>query len=306
MSTITTAMIKELREATGAGPLDCKKALEASGGDMAAAKDALREKGMATALKKTERVMNAGRVVVAAADDAVAMVEVKCETDFVSNTPDVRSLAQRLAEQVLADPALTSAEAVLAAPYAAEAGPPVAQVVQALIGKLGENIAVRAARYAAAPDSVLEGYTHGGGLAGEFGPGEGRVGVLIEVAADPAKADRAALQALAHDLALHITVAAPRYVGAGDIPAAVLEEQRTRLTEELATDSKPEAIKAKIIQGRLDKFTQAACLLPQPFIRDDSVTVEQLLKQRGEALGTPVTVRRFVRLEPGEAVSSQQ
>src|SRR5687767_4429889 len=281
MSTITTAMIRELREATGAGPLDCKKALEASGGDMAAAKDALREKGMATALKKTERVMNAGRVVVAATDAAVALLEVKCETDFVSNTPDVRTLAQRLAEQVLADPALTSAEAVLAAPYVGEAGTPVAQVVQALIGKLGRNIAVRAARYEAAPDSVLEGYVHGGGLAGEFGPGEGRVGVLIEVAAaDPARADREALQALAHDLALHITVAAPRYVGAGDIPAAVLEERRAKLAEELATDCKLEAIKAKIVQGRLDKFTQAVCLLPQPFIRDDSVPVEQLLLQR--------------------------
>ncbi len=301
MSTITTAMIKELREATGAGPLDCKKALEASGGDMAAAKDALREKGMATALKKTERVMNAGRVVVAATDAAVAMLEVKCETDFVSNTPDVRSLAQRLAEQVLADPALISAEAVLAAPYAGEAGTPVAQVVQALIGKLGENIAVRAARYEAAPDSVLEGYVHGGGLAGEFGPGEGRVGVLIEVAAaDSARANRAALKALAHDLALHITVAAPRYMGAGDIPAAVLEEQRAKLAEELLTNSKPEAIKAKIIQGRLYKFIQAVCLLPQPFIRDDSVTVEQLLQQRA------ARVVRFTRLEPAEAVGSKQ
>ena len=178
MSTITTAMIKELREATGAGPLDCKKALEASGGDMAAAKDALREKGMAMALKKTERVMNAGRVVVAAADAAVALVEVKCETDFVSNTPDAR------------------------------------------------------------------------------------------------------------------------YVGAYNIPAAVLEEQRAKLTEELATDSKPETIKAKIVQGRLDKFTQAVCLLPQPFIRDDRVTVEQLLQQRG------ARVVRFTRLEPAEAVGS--
>jgi elongation factor Ts len=178
----------------------------------------------------------------------------------------------------------------------------VAQVVQALIGKLGENVAVRVARYEAAPNSVLEGYVHGGGLAGEFGPNEGRVGVLLALsAADLGPANRAAYQALAHDLALHITVHAPRYVADSDIPAAELEEQRARLAEELVADKKPEAIKAKIVQGRLDKFTQAVCLLPQPYLRDDSLTVAQLLERH------QAKVERFVRFEPAEnAVGSGQ
>ncbi len=299
MTTITTALIKELREATGAGLLDCKKALEASGGDLTLAKDALRAKGLAQAMKKAERATLAGLVVVKSSADAAVAVEVKCETDFVASTPDFKRFTHRLAEQMLADPALTSGEAALAADFIDAPGIPVSEVLQSLIGKLGENMGVSAVRYAAGAGGVLEAYVHAGGLAGEFGPQEGRVAVLVEVAADdPARAGREALQALAHDLALHITVNSPRYVGPDDIPAAELDEQRARLTAELAAEKKPEAIKAKIVQGRLDKYLQAVCLLPQVFLRDDSLTIAQLLEKHGQALGTPLRVERFVRLEP--------
>jgi elongation factor Ts len=191
---------------------------------------------------------------------------------------------------------------LLRAEFAGAPGQSTAQVVRGLIGKLGENIIVwRAGRCVADAESVVAGYVHAGAVAGTYRPDEGRVGVLVKLQAQGNDlAQRPALLELAHDLALHIAAGKPRYVGAADMPAEVLDEERQRLRDELAGDSKPDTIKAKIIAGRLAKFTQAACLLEQPYLKDDTCTVEQFLAQKSAELGGRVSVESFVRLEAGE------
>lgn len=297
--TTTVALIKALREATGAGPLDCQKALQANDGDFEKAAHYLREKGLARAAQKTGRETSAGLVVVKSSGDSVCAVEVDCETDFVAFTEGFKAFAQRAADQVLADADLTGADKLLAAGFVDAPGQTTAEVVRGLVAKLGENVVVRrVARYTASAASRIEGYIHAGDLAGNYGPLEGRVGVLLELAAAGA-ADDPALGELAHALALHIAAAGPRYLVPEEIPADVLQKVRDDLRLELAAENKPEPIKQKIVEGRLDKFRQEACLLKQAFIKDDQLTIAELLQQKSQALGRPIAIRRFARFEVG-------
>jgi elongation factor Ts len=295
----TTALIKSLRESTGAGLLDCQKALQAHAGDVEKAAAYLREKGLAKAAKKADRETGAGLVIVKSAGPRVCAVEVDCETDFVARTDNFRAFVQRLADQVLADASLVDAAQVLAATHSDYPGQTTADTVQDLIAKLGENIVVRrVARYAASETSLVEGYIHAGELAGAYGPMEGRVGVLVELDAGSAlPAAREALQDLTHALALHIAAAGPRYLSPEEIPSDVLQNQRDRLMVSLAVENKSDSLKLEIVEGALAKFRQEICLLTQAFVKDDSRTIDQLLRQKGQALGGPISVKRFARFE---------
>jgi elongation factor Ts len=263
---ITTAMIKELWGATGASLMDCKKALQANDGNFEKAAEYLREKGLAKAAQKVSRETGAGLVIVKEAGDSICAVQINCETDFVGHTDDFKTFAHHVADQVLADASLTNAEKLLAADYVP--GKSIAVVTQEMISRLGENIIIRGvARYTSDNAStIVEGYVHAGALGGDYGPMEGRIGVLVELGANHA-VDRNLLRDLARDLNLHIAALNPAYLAPDDLPGDVTRNE--------------------------------ACLLKQAFVRDDRITIEELLQQKSREIGTPVTINRFVHFEVG-------
>ncbi|MBI5879233.1 MAG: elongation factor Ts [Chloroflexi bacterium] len=282
---ITTEMVKELRQRTGAGILDSKKALQDTQGDMQRAIDLLREKGLARAAKKAEREAKDGVIEARVGADGKrgVLVEVNCETDFVARTDAFRALAADLAGQVFdANP-----------PYATAADMPNVEQIKSAIAQLGENIQVRRiARYDVGEGaSALEVYVHAGG----------RVAVLVELSAQTSeKAQSAAFKALAHDIALQIAAIKPVYVRPEDVPAGVIESERAIYRAQLAEEKKPANVIERIIDGKLQKFYEDACLLNQPFIRDDKVKIAALIKQASGQLGEAVQVKRFVRFELGD------
>lgn len=298
--TITIAMIKDLRELTGAGIGECKRVLQDNDGDFEKAAEYLRKQGLAVVAKKAERQTKEGLVIVKTTPDAVCAVALACETDFVARTADFRALAHRLAEQVLADPNLTDSAKVLAAEFVDAPGKTVAAVLQEVISKMGENILLaNVARYRPTAEALVEGYIHVGAVEG-YAPQEGRVGVLVELRVDSdAPAVFEAAREIVHDLALQITALKPVYTTQDAIPETVLAEKRAEMLEQVLAANKPEHVIAKIIEGQLAKFYQEVCLEEQGFIREDDVTVGEWLRRKSEELGAHVSVARFARLAVG-------
>jgi elongation factor Ts len=262
---VTTVMIKQLKEASGAGILDCKRALDAAGGDMQQAADALREQGLARATRKAGRETGAGLVVVQATADAVCAVELDCETDFAAGTDAFRNLTHRIADQVLADVRMDDAGQTSAAAFIDAPGKTTATVIQELVGKLGENIVLRqVARYASDGMTIVEGYIHAGDVEAGYGPGEGRIGVLVELGVDDSAAiDQTKVKKLARNIALQIAFAQRR--------------------EESVDDGNP--------------ISAERWLLEQPYVRDEHMTVGQLIDRESSEAGGPISLRRFARFE---------
>ncbi|MEI2721324.1 MAG: translation elongation factor Ts [Gemmatimonadales bacterium] len=278
--TISTKDISELRARTGAGMMDCKKALEEANGDMALASELLRKKGIAKAEKRAGRDASQGLVVIEAAADGSlgAMVELNCETDFVARNEDFLALAKKLAAHALAtSPVGVSLEGFLAETMD---GTTIEEVVKLASGKTGEAVSVkRVAKF--------------GGAVGEYRHFNGQVGVLVEVAGVTGEA----ALALAREVALHIASADPIAVSTSDIPAELLDRERRIAEEQVAAEGKPEAIRAKIVDGKVKKFAADRALLEQPFIKDESVTVGAMVARLPGA-----SVVRFARFKVGEAV----
>jgi elongation factor Ts len=283
--TITAKDVAELRARTGAGILDCRKALEEAGGDMEKASELLRAKGIAKAEKRAGRSATQGVVVVEIAPDARsgAIVELNCETDFVARTADFQSLARELARHVLAKaPAgIADGSTLDDAPWSGDPSKTVGQVVKEVSGKTGEAMAFR--RYAKLdqPDGVVGQYLHHNGM----------VGVLVAMSGP---GDDAA-NAVARDVALHIASADPIGVRPEDIPGELLDRERRIAEEQVTQEGKPEQIRGKIVEGKLRKFVAERTLLEQPFVRDDTVTVGQLVTRAGKDL----SVTRFIRFQVG-------
>ncbi len=272
--------VAALRRATGAGMMDCKRALEETGGDVEAAKDWLRAQGITKQAKRSGRAAQQGAIDVAVDGSAGAVVELTCETDFVAKGADFRELAADLARQV-AERGDTDIESQ---PFE---GSTVADAVQALGAKLGENVGVgRIARYETA-DGLLDAYKH---VQNE----RGTIGVLVELGGvDPSDAKA---RGIAHDVALHVASAAPRYAGRDDVPADVVDHERKVLEELTRNEGKPEQAVPKIVEGRLNGFFKDNVLTEQPFIREPKTTVGKLV----ESLRADATIRRFVRFKIGE------
>lgn len=282
---ITTEMVKELRQRTGAGVLDSKRALQDTSGDMERAAELLREKGLVRAAKKAEREAKEGIVAVRRSREGKrgVLVEVNCETDFVARTEAFRALADELVSLI------ENAEP----PYATPADLPVAERIKAAIAQLGENIQVRRfARYDIADDNaVIETYAHTGG----------RVAVMLEMAAQTSAAARSAeFGTLAHDLALQIAALKPTYVRPEDVPPAVVDAERTAYRAQLADEKKPANIIDRIVDGKLQKFYEETCLMNQAFIREDKVKIGAVVKQAAGKIGEAIQIRRFARFELGE------
>jgi len=276
---ISAEDIAALRKQTGAGMLDCRTALQETGGDIEAAKDWLRTKGLAGAAKRAGREAQDGAVEVTVEGDVGAIVELNCETDFVAKGAEFRAIVAALATIV----AEQGEDELESRPYE---GGTVGDAVKQLGATLGENVGIgRVARIESA-DGIVDGYKH---VQNE----RGTIGVLVELGGvDPSDA-RA--QEVAHDVALHVASAAPQYVTRDDVPVDVLEKERAVLEELTRNEGKPEQALPKIVEGRLNGFYKNTVLVEQPFVRDPKTTVGKLV---GE-LGKDATIRRFVRIQVG-------
>jgi elongation factor Ts len=275
--TISATLVKELRERTGAGMMECKKALVETGGDLEAAIEHMRKQGLAKADKKAGRIAAEGLVIVTVSGDQrrAAVAEVNCETDFVAGGEDFRNFAQRVGDLVLATrPA--DLQALLAAPYN---GASVEETRRGLIAKIGENIGVR--RF-----EVVES----GGIVGTYVHGT-RIGVLVALEGGD--------EELARDLAMHIAASRPQYIDDSAIPGDFLAKEREILTEQAKGEGKPPEIMAKMVEGRLRKQLAEITLVGQPFVKDPDTTVGKLLAAQG------ATVKSFVRYEVGEGIEKK-
>jgi elongation factor Ts len=281
--TISAKDVAELRARTSAGMMDCKKALEEAGGDMTAAAEILRKKGIAKAEKRAGRSTSEGLVLISVPDNAAhgAMVELDCETDFVARTDDFRTIGRDLVTLALTGSATGTLDVDGAFLTQAYMGKTVGEFVKEASAKVGEAVTVRG----------VAAYKPANGVVGHYLHHNEQVGVIVEVAG----ATGAAAIALAKEIALHIASADPIAVAASDIPAETLDRERRIAEEQVAAEGKPEAIRAKIVDGKLKKFASDRALLEQLFIKDDSKTVGELVKAVPGA-----SVVRFARFKVGE------
>jgi elongation factor Ts len=276
---ITAAMVKELRERTGAGMMECKKALVDNNGDIEAAIEAMRKSGQAQAAKKAGRIAADGVVVIALGEQQAAIVEVNCETDFVAKDASFAAFADQVAGRAL-ELGATDVEALSAEPIEAGGETSVEQARQALIAKIGENIQVRRLVRFDDVQGQLHSYRHGV-----------RIGVVVEMEGGDAS--------LGKDIAMHIAASKPMCVSADDVPAEALAKEREIFRAQALASGKPEAIIDKITEGRVRKYLEEVTLLGQAFVKDQDTTVEKLLKQAG------ARVLRFARVEVGEGVEKR-
>ena len=283
MAQISAALVKQLRERTGSGMMECKKALEESDGDIEAAVESMRKAGLAKADKKAGRIAAEGAIVLRTATDgkAIALVEVNCETDFVAKGEDFQRFAGQVAERVLeADP--KDLEALLA--LLLEQDKSVDRVRRELVAKVGENINVRRFARVGSATGLLSGYLHGN-----------RIGVVVELVGGNPE--------LAKDIAMHVAASRPLYVSAEQVPAELLAKEReiyiAQAEQEDKDKPKPAHITAKKVDGRLRKFIEEITLLGQPFVKDDKQHVEQILKRAN------AQVVGFQRFELGEGIEKK-
>ncbi len=298
---ITASMVKELREKTGAGMMDCKKALAEVGGDMEQAVEFLRKKGLAASAKKAGRVASEGLVGAYISDNAKvgALVEINCETDFVARNPEFIDLVTDLAHQAAekSDKAAGTGEDLLNQPFVTDASQTVNEVINQKVAKIGEKIDYRRfARYQAEGNNLVGSYIHLGG----------KIGVLVELQADADIAGATEARDLARDVAMQIAASNPAFVRRDEVPAAQIDAERRILAEAEDIKSKPEAVRPKIVEGRINKYFEQVCLLEQAYIKDPSQTVSDMLAARGKALNAKVTVARFTRYVLGEGIEKPQ
>jgi elongation factor Ts len=287
---ITASLVNDLRKKTNAGMMDCKRALEETKGDLEAAVTLLREKGIAKAGSKADRAANEGVITARISDDSKSgvLVEVNCETDFVSKNDNFQGFVGSLADALLAA-APADHTAALQAQFN---GLTVEDSVKAKIAEIGENMQFRKyVRFEAQGEGIVSSYIHMGG----------KVGVLIEVGANNAEtASTASFRELVKDLTLHIAAAAPRGLSREDIPADVVEAEKAIFRAQLADSGKPANILENIINGKIGKFFSENCFLEQGFVKDPDTTISKLLEAKGKELGDTLVVRRFVRFGLGE------
>lgn len=298
MAEISAAIVKELRERTGAGMMDCKKALGETGGDLEKAIEYLREKGLAAAAKKAGRIAAEGLVgsYIATDKKVGVLVEVNCETDFVAKNPDFQKFVQDTA-LAIAEKAPANNEALANVKLAS--GSTVSETVTALVAKVGENMNVRRfVRFETKENGLVDSYIHMGG----------KIGVLIECAFSKKEtAGNPEFLSLVRDLAMQVAAAKPEYLRREEVPAEVLEREKAIYKAQAVNEGKPEVIAEKIMIGRLDKFYKEVCIIEQLFIKDTDKTITKLLQEYNAKLGGEnITISRFTRFEKGEGIEKRQ
>ena len=274
---VTTAMIKELREATGAGMMDCKKALQENDGDMEEATSFLREKGLAKADKKATRVAAEGRIALGTSEKKAVVVEVNCETDFVAKDGTFLAYSDKVAKAAL-DLDSDDVEALMATKDGEDT---LEEERQALVAKIGENIQVRRIASRGSADTTVGAYVH-----------MNKIGVLVELEGGD--------EALATDVAMHVAAMNPPYATKEDVPAEDLEKERAILAAQVADSGKPPEIVEKMVEGRLRKYLEEICLVSQTFVKTNDQTVGKLLESKGAKMVG------FTRIVVGEGIEKKQ
>ncbi|MBR5218800.1 MAG: elongation factor Ts [Clostridia bacterium] len=287
---ISASAVKDLREKTGCGMMDCKKALTEANGDMERAIELLREKGLAAAAKKAGRIAAEG-IVTAVVDGATGVVlEINSETDFVGKNAEFQKFVSDVAELIIkknpADVDALYAEAL--------EGKTVREVLNDKIATIGENMNIRRfERY----EGVLEAYIHGGG----------RIGVLVQFSLeDESKKDAPEFKTFARDMAMQVAAAIPSYVRKEEVPAEVVEKEKEILTAQALNEGKPANIVEKMVVGRINKFYKEVCIVDQAFIKDPDKSVTALMKEVSTAIGTKIDIVKFARFEKGEGLEKKE
>lgn len=296
MAKISMELVKQLREMTGAGMLDCKKALEEANGDIEKAKEILRKKGLAKAAKKASRETKEGLVVAVGDSKKGVLLEINCETDFVARNDLFQSYARQIAELIAKEDkfknvGLGNVEELKKTEI--ESGKDVDTFVKEAIAKIGENIQIkRFARFDAEGDNKL--------IATYIHP-PGRIGAMVEVECEPADlCEKPEVQELVKDILLQIAAMRPEYLSVEDIPQEVIQKEKEIYMEQAKQEGKPEHILERIAEGKLKKFYQEKVLLEQPFIKEDKKSIKKLIDEVSKQLGGKVKVTRFVRFELGQ------
>ena len=300
---ISAKDVAELRARTGAGMMDCKKALEEANGDMSAAVDILRKKGIAKADKRADRAASEGQIVIWTSPDAqtAAMIELNCETDFVGRNDEFIAVAKQVAQHVGQDASVDGLVAVgadgayLGTPWSLEAGRTVGEIVKAASAKTGEKVELRRIARIARIARI-----HAAGVAGSYLHFNGKAGVLVEIAGG--NGDQA--KELGKHVAEHVAAGVPVVALAVDkdgVSAEYLAKEREIFVAQAVESGKPPAIAEKMVEGRIGKLLSEVTLLGQPWVRDDKQTIGDLVAATGKAAGKPLAVKRFVRFKMGEA-----
>ena len=290
MAEITAALVKELREKSGAGMMDCKKALIENDGDMEAAIDWLRTKGLAAAAKKSGRVAAEGLVAVATSGTSGAVIELNSETDFVARNPDFQSFAGSIAGAALDQGG--DFDATAAAPLIG--GKSVRDSVTEMVGTIGENLTFRRAAGVKVGSGVVASYVHSAAA-----PNMGKIGVLVGL---ESRGDEAKLVEFGKQLAMHIAAANPQWVSQDEVDQAAVEREREVLAEQARESGKPEEIVQKMVDGRMRKYFEEVCLLEQTFVIDGETKVSKAV----EAAGSDIKVAGFVRFQIGEGIEKEE
>ncbi len=291
MAEVTAALVKELRDKTGAGMMDCKRALGDTGGDIEAAVDWLRKKGLAAAANKSGRVAAEGLVGVATRGLAGAAVEVNSETDFVARNELFQAFVRTIG--VLALGTTGDVEALKEVPYPGT-GRSVAGELTELVARIGENLVLRRAQRLAVKRGIVASYIHN-----SLAPGLGKIAVLVALESD---AGGEALAALGRQLAMHVAAANPLYLDIAAVPAAALERERAVLREQAQASAKSDAIVERMVEGRLRKFYEEVVLLEQIFVIDGESRVGKVIETAAKEAGAPIRVAGFVRFALGEGI----
>lgn len=294
MADITAALVKELRETSGAGMMDCKKALTETDGNMEEAVDWLRKKGLAAAAKKSGRVAAEGLVAVAADGINGAVIELNSETDFVARNPDFQSFAASIAQASLAQ----DGDFDKTGTTPLNGGKSVTDSVTEMVGTIGENLAFRRSAGIAVGDGVVASYVHGA-----VAPNLGKIGVLVGL---ESTGDKAKLAEFGKQLAMHIAAANPQWVSQDEVDTEAVDRERDVLAEQARASGKPEEIVQKMVDGRLRKYYEEVCLLDQTFVIDGESKVSKAVEAAGADAGAPVKVTAFARFQLGEGVEKEE
>jgi len=297
MAEITAALVKELREKSGVGMMDCKRALQENAGDMEASMDWLRTKGLSKAAKKADRVAAEGLVAAALRNDGVGMtgavIELNAETDFVSRNELFQNAARAIAEIALDVDGGVDDIAAAKTPQ----GETVSESITHLIATVGENMQLRRSARFVVGEGAIASYIHNA-----TAPGLGRIGVLVAI---EGAGDQTQIQELGRKIAMHVAATAPLSLSTDDLDPEAVEKEKAIFTEQALSSGKPEGVVVKMVEGRIRKFYEEVVLLKQAFVMNPDQTIEQLVADTGKTLGSTLTVKGFVRLALGEGVEKK-
>ena len=295
MAEITPNLVRELREKSGAGMMDCKKALVENNGDLEAAVDWLRKKGLAAAAKKAGRVAAEGLVGVAASGNAAAVVEINAETDFIARNPQFQAMVLQAAEIAAAKD--HTVESLAQAPFKGEAAT-LSEEITRLIAVIGENMNLRRVERLSVVNGVVATYVHNATT-----PGLGRIGVLVAL---ESTGDAAKLQDLGRKIAMHVAAATPQSLDVASLDPLALERERAVLVDQARASGRPEEVIQKMVEGRVRKFYEEVVLLEQVFVMDGKTKIADVVEQFAKEIGTPVVLKGFVRYNLGEGIEKEE